>query len=102
MGQLLLLGYSLRECDRAHCAIAHAFAALDAFVHVRAGCAIANLRERLDGANANGGTRMVLRATAGVYADHGVFGYGLFGFRLTAEHLAPNTVTQAIYLCKII
>jgi hypothetical protein len=43
---------------------------------------------------------MVLGATAGVYADHGVFGYGLFGFRLTAEHLAPNTVTQAKYLCK--
>ena len=86
---------ALTQRDRAHRAIAHALAALDAFVHIGGWRAEANLFERLNGANPNGRTRMVFRATIAVHADDRIRTNRLFLLRLTAEHLAPNTVTQA-------
>lgn len=41
---------------------------------------------------------MILGATVTVDMDDGVCANGFLLFRLTAEHLTPNTVTQAKYL----
>ena len=92
----------LRQRNGAHRAIAHTFAALDAFVHVRGWRCKADLFECVYRTDPNGWTRVVFGATVAVNTDHCVRACGLRLLRLAAEHLAPNTVTQvntsAIYL----
>jgi len=85
---------ALAQRDGSHGAIAHAFAALDALVHISGRRAVAGLFQRLYGAYPHGGARVILRTTVAVDANDGIRTDGLFLFRFTAEELTPNIVAQ--------
>jgi hypothetical protein len=91
----------LCQRDSAHRAIAHAFAALDTFVHVRGWRSKTNLLQRVYRTNPNGRTRVVFGATAAAYANDCIGSDGLFLLWFAAKHLAPNTVTQVNTSIKI-
>ena len=85
---------ALTQRDRAHRAIAHALAALDALVHVGGRRTKASLRQRLNRANTHRRARVVFGTTTAVDADDRICTDGFLFFRLTAEELIPNTVAQ--------